>query len=210
MVLKSTTIPFSGFYGSIHDSQLDNALEMMFSNGRGDAYKTLLEKAFDKVEWSYVHLEYAKEYAQAFAQEFNLKTLVFEELNSPKYYNYETDRIFCKIELSEIQDMFNKVDKVALNKRIKERFTSCDGFISHYDNKLADWPIDLAEWDHNQIGTLLDVYVNQESNREFDSYAEADLFNSSEVADHAISNNMKDCDRLFRIADYLRQREDRV
>ena len=207
-MLKSTTIPFSGFYNSLHDSQLDNALESIFSNDRCDVYKSLMDKAFDSIDWRNVHTEYSKEYTSAFASEFNLSTLVFEDLDSPKYYNYATDRIFCKIELSEVQDIFNRVDKVALNKHIKQRFTSCDGFISHYKNSLEAWPSDLADWDHNQVGTLLEVLAAQESNGEFESFREVELFDSNEVAFNLIMNNTKD-DKVFTILNYLRAREKR-
>lgn len=41
-------------------------------------------------------------------------------------------------------------------KAIKKRFTSYDGFISFYSNRIEDW-LDkpLTEWDHNELGTLL-------------------------------------------------------
>ena len=32
-----TTVPFSGFYESLHDSQIDDCLERMFADDRGDA-----------------------------------------------------------------------------------------------------------------------------------------------------------------------------
>ena len=207
-MLKSTTLPFSGFYNSLHDSQLDYALETIFSNDRCDVYKSLMDKAFESIDWQSVHKHYSKDYVKAFANEFNLSTLVFEDLDSPKYYNYATDRIFCKIELSEIQDIFNRVDKIELNKHIKQRFTSCDGFISHYKNSLEAWPSDLAEWDHNQVGTLLEVFAAQESCGEFDQYKEVALLESCDNSYSIVHNNIKD-DRLLNIVSYLHKREQR-
>lgn len=207
----STTIPFSGFYYSIHDSELDQALNQIFSDESGDPYETLVSKAFDLVDWGATHREYAKVYSQKFAQEFELKTLTFDELVCPKYYNFETDRIFCHIELSEILKMFQSVDLEALDKLIQEKFTSRSGFISHYRNALEEWPTDLAEWDHNQVGTLLEAYITQESNNDFDQYRELDILTyPSEVAYNILSDNLKpEAERLYKIADYLRQREAR-
>lgn len=207
----STTIPFSGFYYSIHDSELDEALKQTFSDESGEAYPSLVEKAFDLVDWGAAHREYAKVYAQKFAQEFELKTLTFDELVCPKYYNFETDRIFCHINLSEVLKMFVSIDLEALDKLIQEKFTSRSGFISHYANDLENWPTDLSEWDHNQVGTLLEAYIAQESNGDFDQYRELDVLTyPSEVAYNIIGDSLKpEAERLYKIADYLREREAR-
>lgn len=208
-----TTLPFQGFYNSVHNSEIDDTFERIFSDSRGEAIPALAERAFDLVNWKAVFVEYAKEYAQAFSEGFKIKDMVFDELNSPKYYNYETDRIFVKIPLSEVKRIYSEVDKVFLEDRIKARFTSCTGFISHYSNKLSEWPEDLEEWDHNQVGTLLEAYANQESDDGFDSFAEYELMEGARgngKIDMSIYENMKDqAERLFKIRDYLVEREER-
>lgn len=36
--MLTATIPFTGFYGSSHDAELDFAVEAMFSNDQGDPH----------------------------------------------------------------------------------------------------------------------------------------------------------------------------
>lgn len=207
-----STIPFGGFYQSIHDSEIDNALERMFSDrNTGNERNEGLESAFfRKCDFSVVHLDYAKAYAEAFAEEFKIK-LEFESLSSPKEYNFTTDRIFVTIADSEVTRLHSLVTAEELDKAAKERFTSYSGFISSYSNDVADWG-DLQEWDHNQIGTLIAAYVNQEANTEFDQYSELSLmecFTSNGGLDSSLDSANPDAARLYKIHDYLEARKAR-
>jgi hypothetical protein len=83
-------------------------------------------------------------------------------MTSPRFYNFETDRVFANISEHAARKLFaysRKLDNHAtLAKVIRARFTSRDGFHSFYSNSLAEWlekPLD--EWDHNELGTLLIV-----------------------------------------------------
>lgn len=203
-----TTIPFHGFYDSVHSHELDSAVEQIFSDSSGNPIDSLVSKAFDKVNWSKAFLEYSQVFTRAFAQKFELKTLKFTKLDSPKYYNFETDRIFCTIDESEVKMMFDAVDKDLLNKRIHERFTSRDGFISFYKNDLEDWSPDVTEWDINEVGTLLEVYIqsHDEYTEDYEYYLLDSVYSSGyEIVENAI----EDGDRLFKIGSYLREREER-
>ena len=90
----------------------------------------------------------------------------FSALVSPRSYNFTTDRIFVKIPLRAVKELYKYVGAEKLNKAIEERFTSYDGFMSFYDNSLAAWPKNLNEWDCNQIGTLLE-FPSPERIREY-------------------------------------------
>jgi hypothetical protein len=85
--------------------------------------------------------------------------LRFEEMTSPREYNFETDRIFAEIPLAVARHMFakSKEDKHAtLAAVICRRFTSRSGFISFYANDVESWlATPLSDWDHNELGTLL-------------------------------------------------------
>lgn len=85
--------------------------------------------------------------------------LKFESMDSPREYNFTTDRIFCHIPLKTVRALFKASAAeyhVSLRAAIRERFTSRDGFISGYPNGLDSWlSKPLREWDHNEIGTLL-------------------------------------------------------
>lgn len=85
--------------------------------------------------------------------------LAFEEMTSPREYNFATDRIFALVPLSVMRDLFRRSraeGHATLAAVIARRFTSRSGFISHYPNDLDAWTAKpLAEWDYNELGTLL-------------------------------------------------------
>lgn len=108
------------------------------------------------------HTAMASDYCAAFdnwAQE-NLGTpenaFQFESMDSPREYNFATDRVYVTCPLAVAESLLAGIDSDKLETVIKERFTSYDGFISHYSNRLSDWQAKpLIDWDHNEYGTLL-------------------------------------------------------
>ena len=85
--------------------------------------------------------------------------LRFEEMTSPREYNFTTDRLFGLVPLKVMRELFKRSAAerhVTLHKVIRERFTSRSGFISFYPTDLRTWiKKPLREWDSNELGTLL-------------------------------------------------------
>lgn len=208
-------VPFTGFYNSTHDSNLDYALDQMYSDDRGEAIQKLRDRAFDLVNWRLAHTLYAERYTECFSDEYKVD-LTFKLLSSPKYYNFETDRIVATTTLRQMIKIYHKVDKAKLRARVKEQFTSCDGFISHYPNDLSDWPKRLADWDLNQLETLLQVYCQMLSDNseareleEFDARPFDDCYEIEwGLLDRAMENTAE-LQRLNKVYSYLRERHDR-
>lgn len=205
-----TTIPFSGFYYSLHDSALDSALESVFSDDNGNARDSILYAAQDATDWRKVHQNYADEYAAAFAAEFNLP-LQFESIKSPREYNFSTDVIYCTISTENAAWLFDTCDKTLLHKIARETFTSRGGFISFYDPDFTEWG-DILTWDHNQVGALIRAHV-AEQNPDFDSWAEFYLMESAQcngAFDNWIfESNPAKINRLADINSYLNTRAGR-
>lgn len=153
-----TVIPFSGFYYTGHDDAMDHALNMMFCDDYGNAIDGLVMRAFDAIDWTKAQQRYAKAYAQSFAAEFGIK-LEFESLNSPREYNFTTDRIFCNVSIREMMRIRRETPAETLADVAREMFTSRSGFISHYSPDVSTWGA-LRKWDHNQCLCLLQAYVN--------------------------------------------------
>ena len=155
-----TTIPFSGFYESDHDSLLDSELEQLFSDQNGDPLPSAGD-SWEHIDWRKVHTAYANEYTEQFnallsdAVKFPVN-LKLTELSSPRSYNFTTDRIFCTVSQRAVKALYKLADKAALNTLIADKFTSYDGFMSYYENTLAAWPSNPLGWDANQIGTLIE------------------------------------------------------
>ena len=91
--------------------------------------------------------ECAKAYMEAFFNDANcpnfIKNMEFSELVSPRFYNYETDKLYVNVEFEE--DWRDKVktfmedNKEWLTERIREEWTSCDGFNSFMSNNYDVW-----------------------------------------------------------------------
>lgn len=176
----STSIPFEGFYYSIWDQELDSLeereaeylAEQETENGIAKELRLETSDFADAFYWSTdyrsVHSAVAKSVAGAWdelASEslgFDLG-LSFEEMTSPKEYNFETDRVFMSMPRATLAKLM-RLSRAEKHERfgaaIRARFTSRDGFISFYSNNLADWlSKPLSSWDHNEVGTLLGALV---------------------------------------------------
>lgn len=151
---------FPGFYCSVLDQIIDGAVE------RETEYLELTDEQQNTLwvssDYSDVRLTMAQEWLELlqsetfFYNDIDIE-LTFHSITSPKYYNYETDRLFAEISEADARKLFAMLrGDNRLHDTIKGRFTSCDGFISHYSNDIDEW-LDkpLMEWDCNELGTLL-------------------------------------------------------
>ena len=207
-------LPFSGLSNSLHDDSLDQALNQIFSDRDTgcSVHEGLVHRAWDKIDWRQAHVDYCREYCENFAHEFKLD-LAFDEMNSPKEYNWLTDRIFAWISPESLQKVFDAVDTPALRTQIRKNHTSYDGFFSFYSNDLDEWPESVLGWDHNQIKTLLEVFADMETTSgDFDQYAELSLMEDSRgngSLDDILFSNCPELNRLCKIHEYLETRAKR-
>ena len=201
-------IPFAGFYNSWHDSELDQALDTICSNDSGKIYTSIRDLCFTNIDWSLVYREYAREYTELFAIKFNLPSLKFLRLMSPKYYNFETDRILASIDSDDLAKLSAYRTSETLTKLVKKQYTSCSGFVSHYPNTVSAWPTDLADWDHNQLKTLLEAYM-LDCLGVTEDWELGLLEDLNEVAYRIVSNAITE-PRVYRLLDCLRAREERA
>jgi len=170
------TLPnFPGFYESVLDSGIDSALELICDGMAEDSAQShgcdaseIADAIYYCASFDIAHQAIAKAYAEQFANEVNdtlsgdSEPLAFEyeSMTSPREYNFTTDRVFLTLPINQFQWLFDNTKRETLEKTIRDNFTSRSGFISFYSNDIADW-LDkpLAEWDHNEAGTLLAAYV---------------------------------------------------
>lgn len=172
-------LPFAGFYESVHDRQLDQAMEMDadhfasrdnedYPNAVGMEESDLNEILFEMADWGKAHADYAESYVGAFAGFVHRETglelgLEFEKMESPREYNFGTDRIFAYIPLSVLEMLKAAVTLGNLAEVIKERHESRSGFCSFYTTDIEAWTAKpLKEWDHNELQTLLIAWMRQE------------------------------------------------
>jgi hypothetical protein len=177
-------IPFSGFYDSQWSSILHNAIdqtaeydagERQAENGIPEAlhvdYNDHADAIADATDYREGEILIAKDYVEALndmiESELGLNLgLKFKDMESPKEYNFTTDRLFSDISQRAVKDLFRfskKLDNhTSLETAIKENFTSYDGFSSSYSNDMEKWfETPVTEWDHNELKMLLIVAISQ-------------------------------------------------
>lgn len=181
----SVKIPFSGFYESTHDALLNNWLDyeqealMSEHDCTLEQVQELSELFYQEINWKAVHTEYAKAYVKEvekliadasrkykedstgkryLSEAFNV-SIEFESLESPKYYNYETDCIYGKISTNDIKIMLAELDADEWREFVKERCSHRSGFISFYPSDFDAWDKDISTWGEARLGMVLELYL---------------------------------------------------
>lgn len=207
MKMLTAALPFAGFYGSQHDAELDYAMEAMFANDQGERNPGLAARVSNRCHWSTVHRTYAKEFAECYCEEVGIRDARFKSMDSPKLYNFETDRLFVQLPLEEVQRLRRETSTASLDHVAAERHTSRSGFISFYSPDWRTWG-DIGSWDHNQLQTLVEAYVHG-TQGEVEEAQLMDGARGNGQLEEWISDNTPGIERLYRIHDYLRTREAR-
>lgn len=161
---------FEGFYNSYLD--LSENIEV----GDGEEF-CMNEEQFNEIDWkatnnnvSKFYLEYIKDELKDFFNEIGVINLDFVKVDSPKYYNFTTDKLVCNIEVNKNKFIteLQKYSFEAWEQFLEDNFTSYDGFISFYPNDPNEWTELIEEkfdTDNVIIETLLQFYLEQ--NEEF-------------------------------------------
>lgn len=164
-----TAIPFPGFYESWYDHAMDREIESdaeHFAQEWGIDVSKVAEALWRHADWSDARDKVARLHCEKWLAAFEDETGIeieaheFAAMQSPREYNFATDRVFVAIPFKVIYKAFDQCKGndgfVTLQKVIKERFTSYDGFMSFYSNDLDEWlEKQLEQWDHNEVETLL-------------------------------------------------------
>lgn len=158
--MVSAVIPFSGFYYSMHDDALDRAMESCIRDDQGEpVHPKITERLFDAINWQDAHEKYARAYVKTWCKLFGIVGVEFEELNSPREYNFTTDRLFVRIPAAEFARILATIPADELAKVAADMFTSRSGFISFYSPDVSSWG-PAETWDHNQRLAALQALQN--------------------------------------------------
>lgn len=180
-------LPFSGFYESIHDAAITDAVDQFFMDDSGDILAPddfFLYFDFKKAMEPYA-IEYIKAYRSHVASELDadLSKMNFESLSTPSFFNFGTNIIYVNIPEDVVKALLDlDVVKANLPGVIRDQFTSRPGFVSFYPNSIFEWPVDIGEWDHNQVGAVLKALCDED----------IDLFDNSERISELVYNSLSD------------------
>jgi hypothetical protein len=115
---------FGGFYESIHSYMIDDSIANYYDKDIDDIYED--DKTMQKnycIEWLSEYLKIVDNHNQ-----LNIK---FKGIESPEYYNFETDKINASINEFAIDHIIKNANH-DLIEYINENSQSYDGFHSHY------------------------------------------------------------------------------
>jgi hypothetical protein len=205
-------IPFAGFYCSFHEDEVNREHESFvdwFTDESGENIPESLSDAFfTHANWENGRHDYANEYAESFLEYYGLGG-EFTGMESPRFYNFSTDRVFVKVDRDTIARLWKETDRGLFVKYVNRRHTSRDGFISHYSNDWHNWGR-LSNWDHNQLNTLLLAWLETYDGKEFDQWEEISLMENYMCnGGVAIAIQSDGLSRVYRIAEYLIERSKR-
>lgn len=204
----SLAIPFCGFYESWHDNAIDDAIIMDTTDDQGEVMSPLLsERIWNEIDWPKVWEPYARLYTESFGEEVGIP-LRFEELLSPRQYNFETNRIFAVADSNLIRP-----NPKTLQRTAKELFTSRPGFCSFYEPDPATWGA-RQEWDCNEwycalLAHLEDQGMCRAAIHDWERDFAGEINCNGDVSIWVHKAATKEGGRLFNIASYLREREER-
>ena len=171
-----STIPFDGFYESFISADIEYQMGQQIEwdcdiYDLNESEEEILYNNYLSVNTSYFYNQIAEDYTNFYIDELNKRLKGFSLkanykcFESPREYNFKTDRIFIEIEENHAVDFIKylvKNYKKELEKKIQDRFTSRSGFISSYKNSLDLWIDDYSEWDCNMIGTCFELFDLEE------------------------------------------------
>ena len=156
-------IPFSGFYESWHDATIDRAIESMLADPDGngeDPTPGLPDDAYLRINYRAIQREYVIAYAELFGIEYGLTVNAAVDMQSPREYNFSTDRIFTRVKRSEFDALRAKVELDAeWPEYVRQHCTSYDGFWSFYSNDVLDSVWTRPHLDVAQTRLVLEFYA---------------------------------------------------
>jgi len=133
--IVETYLPiFPGFYNSYIDSE--NEIESFLDEENLTDEQIFFDFDLYKKNTSF----YACEFIERELKDFGVLSVEFQEIISPKYYNFLTDSINCKIEINTqkicwyIHNNFEN-----FREYIYDNYSNKSGFISSYSNYACDW-----------------------------------------------------------------------
>lgn len=158
----NTILPlFGGFYQSTFDSFFDNEIENIIENYNEENETDLTSDnfifKFDWVGYSKKIAEHTIDYIKE-----ELPNLIngyqYQDLYMPREYNFNTDEIQIELDFNKdvLLELFAE-NRIELQEKIKDKFTSCSGFVSFVSNDYNVWLEALINFDKNDKYTPIMV-----------------------------------------------------
>ncbi len=127
-------IPFEGFYGSVYDSMVDDIVDGQIEEG------DILNE--DDIDYKHIFNEMSRsifyDITELFNDEFDIFSsndyITYDGLHSPRYYNFETDKIKATIDYDNYSKIYGEfILNDEFIEYVNDASKSRDGFASFYE-----------------------------------------------------------------------------
>lgn len=132
-------LPFSGFYYSTHDMNIDNHIEYEIEYLESELDYTedqldIIKDRFFMMDYAPIReaicVHYINAFNAVFYDEYNIHLdLEYSQLISPKFYNFETDRLYAFIDESIYNDVAELINKQGFKAVLKEKYKQRSGYM---------------------------------------------------------------------------------
>jgi len=138
----------------------------------------------------------------------------YERMNSPREYNFANDSVDCVIDVDlDGLKRYLKENEDDFADFLRRRYTSCDGFMSHYPNTVEEWredTEDFNELDGHYLGSILDFIADRElDDPVMDLYYYAEpheaYYNSIEIKTQSLIDNWRAEDLYDKVAAFIEE-----
>jgi len=156
-------IEFGGFYG-YHEEYIDCKIEQF--NDSVIYEDEIID--YNNVDWDATFKEYAKNWLWRFNNISNLD-LEFISVNSPKFYNFRTDRIIANVPNECADKMLQYTKMEDFKQYANGQLTSHNGYVSFFDN-IDDLVIKAYKSDNDMallLGLICDYIIDLEEINEY-------------------------------------------
>ena len=167
---------FPGYYGTYLEPDTEEQNEIYYYNQENNT-----DYDYDNFNWFYD--DYYKivninscNFVEDILQKMNLiKSITYENMSSPKEYNFATDSINIEVEISAKQIAFIldylKEHKTNFSAYLLDHYKSRDGFLSSYSYNFDDWYNKESILHTHKLGAILQfILFNEEEEEDLMSF----------------------------------------
>ena len=129
--LTTFKLDFGGFYESIGSWMIDKTIAEHFDK---EEIQDVEEDKLDNIDYKAMQDDYVRQYFDLYQQKTNFNHGEYKGIESPEYYNFETDTILVEMSTAKIIDIIEECcSDYDVRDYIDEQSQSYDGFHSYYE-----------------------------------------------------------------------------
>ena len=158
--MKATLPLFPGFY----ESELSNLMDLEEERRQEE------DGEIPPVDYAASRIAISKVWVEALNDELGTE-FEFDELISPKEYNFETDAIVVEVNEADTVKLDEVMESDTFRRVVAEELRPRSGFIPYYSNDIedGDWQRPLSEWSAVQVSLLIRAMIHDTIGADSDS-----------------------------------------